>query len=117
MEERTILEEGGVTVTTARIVIGGVTYSARNVGAVAMRQNRPGVSHLLIALAGFGAMFAGYIALGIVVVGFALCLAWEVARRRTVSITTGGRESVALWTGQKAHAQRVHDAVVQVISA
>lgn len=34
MGEETILQEGGVTVTTARVIIGGTTYSLRNITSV-----------------------------------------------------------------------------------
>jgi hypothetical protein len=117
MDDRVILDEPGMKVTTAVVQVEGKTYATRNIGGVALRQHRPGVAQLLLALVGFGAMFADHLWFGLVLVAFALVYASMVARLRTVTISAGGVEGMALWTANKAQAQRLHDAVVEAIAA
>lgn len=94
MEERVILNEGGVFITATRAVFGSTTYSIRNLTAVrSSAKMEPAVAALFALVIGAVAVFSNpFFGVPILAIG-----AWSLWKRKTtysvVLATSGGEES------------------------
>lgn len=122
--ETAVLEENGVKVTTARLIAGGQTFALRNITSVravpAGSKVWPIVWLLLAAGALAGGIGGGQGADGAVLLAIVLgslgALQWWKNSAQRIVINTSGKDAVAYTTRNKAHAQRVLQALNDAIA-
>jgi hypothetical protein len=121
--EALILDEGNVKITTSRIVNGSETYALRNVTKVSMKENGAiiwaGFFGIVTAVALWKSIEAANVG-GVlwVAMGLALTLGlWRRAQVRKILISNAsGEDQVAYVTRDKAHAERVLQALNDAIA-
>jgi len=130
-EERVFLNEGGMTVSAARVILGGTTYSTANITSVSKRVNPAktgcavaliifGVICVLSAFAGFGesasAGLGGLVVAGLILAGGIL---WHRSLKPDfiVVFASASGESKALTSKDEALIDRVVAAVNEAIVA
>lgn len=119
-DERLLLQEAGLLVTTARIEIDGQTFAVRNVNSVKVDDDAPRPwGGLFAALVGVGALSSGGagIVVGALLLAGGAWLIWKNAATKRLVIATAGGEAVALQSTDGARIQRVHGAIAQAIAA
>lgn len=109
-QEQPLLTEKGVTVTTARLVVGSATYPIANLTLVRHEVRR---RILWAVVAGFFGLAsvpqgAGVTVLGLALLGLAVWLAWP---KHNIVITTAGTNVVAMQSFNRAFAERVVGAI------
>lgn len=123
MEERQLLTDGDVTVTTTRLVTGAQTYALRNITSVKFKAMKPhdaapivfgviAAALILVAIIS-SSWFAGAFAVG---AGLLAWGAWRVKPMGRVILVSSGEEKVALTTDHD-RARRVFDAVNQAMAS
>lgn len=122
MEETILFEDPRAKVTTARVMLNGVTYSMANVTSVRrVSEDRPALVAflgLLIVLVGFYLVFDSAAGLGlfIIVAGAALIFAFFRARpNHWVRIGTAGAEQNAVASQDPDWTNAVVEAVSQAM--
>jgi len=123
--ETTYYQEGGITVTNARAVLGAKTYAMANITSVSMGEkpaNRaPGIVVALIGLAiagcsaTAGSDATGGIVFGIIVLGVGIAIAAAVKTQYVVKIGSASGESNALVAKDKEYIQKIVNAVNEAI--
>lgn len=117
MDEVVYLNEKGVTITSTKMVILGKTFATRNVGSVLTKdKGRPKWPWLLV-LAGLPQFPAHNTEVGIGLVLIGLAVWWFNFPTRSLVLVAGGGEVQAITSKDIPFVQRVHDAVVNAISA
>lgn len=117
MDEQTFMQDGTVTVTSARIEINGQTFATRNVGSV--KVVAPGVGRLTVAVMIIGiALMANAATRGFGALVLLAAIAWAVqgSRRRDLVLYAGGGEVLALKTHNPQLAERIRAAIAQAIA-
>lgn len=123
--ETTYYQDGNITVTNARAVLGSKTYAMANITSVSMGEipaNRtPGIVIALIGLAilacsasGGSDGIAGIIG-GLVVAGFGAFLAYAVKTQYVVKIGSASGESNALTSNDREYIQKIVNAINEAI--
>jgi hypothetical protein len=121
--ERVFWNDGGVSITNARAVIGGTTYALANITSV-RRFDEARNANVLVAGMLFVALGVGCVAFidcktpGFIslLLGAAMCIAYALTpEKHWVRLGTAGAESNAIWYKDPAYAQRVVDALNQAI--
>ena len=122
--ETAVLQENGLQVTTGRFSVDGQTFALRNITSVKIEPVGSMTAPLffaILAVAAFGASLGntpqanGAIVFALI---FAL-IAWRRWRRNSalaIVIQTSGKEQVASTTHDKAHAERVLQALNDAIA-
>lgn len=117
--ENTLLDEDGVTITNARVVILGTTYVLANITSVrSIGEDRPaGLLRLWIALVAIGllAIYWSFVAFGAIflVLGAGLAAIYFLVTKPKfwVQIGTAGAETRAIFFFEEARTMRVVDAL------
>jgi len=120
MSEETLLDEGTIQVTTARLISSKQTYALANITSVRMDAGGSlgwAIGTLVFAtiiLIASKADPAG-------IVAFVVLAAWGGglllrALKRRIVINTSGKDQVAYTTGDRQHAERVLKALNEAIS-
>ena len=117
MEERVILNDGGVVITATRAVFGSTTYAIRNLTSVRSSAKKDPAVAALVALAiGALAVFANpFFGVPILAIG-----AWALWKRKTtysVVLATSGGETSALDSQDADEVQRVVAALNEAIAS
>jgi len=123
--EKIFFQQDGVTVTTARAVMGNTTYSLANVTSVGyFLEPRPAAvftSAMCLAVGGLGLAMAGVMALGLLLLALGLGLAGiyflHMKPKHWVSLGTSGAEKHAVWSHSLHWTQAVIAAVNEAIVA
>ena len=123
--ETTYYQDGGITVTNARAVLGAKTYAMANITSVSMGEipaNRaPGVVVALIGLAiagcsaSAGSDGTSGIVIGVIVLGIGIAIAAAVKIQYVVKIGSASGESNALVAKDKEYIQKIVNAVNEAI--
>ena len=130
MEEKTLLNEGGVQVTTTRFVANGQTFALRNITAVRATKRGGVIGGALFAFVGIVALIGpltsarsvtgdntGVIIFGICLLGIGAYWIWRNVTGRTIEVTIASGQQPAFTTQNAAFAQRVlaalNDAIAQ----
>ena len=123
--ETTYYQDGGITVTNARAVLGAKTYAMANITSVSMGEipaNRaPGVVVALIGLAiagcsaSAGSDATSGIVIGVIVLGIGIAIAAAVKIQYVVKIGSASGESNALVAKDKEYIQKIVNAVNEAI--
>jgi len=118
-------QDGSITVTNARAVLGSKTYAMANITSVSMGEipaNRtPGILVAVIGLAilacsaSAGSDGAGGIIGGLVVAGFGAFLAYAAKTQYVVKIGSASGESNALTSKDREHIQKIVNAINEAI--
>jgi hypothetical protein len=121
--ETTYFQEGRVTVTNARVIIGDHTYSLSNITSVSMKRiSASYMGPLIIFLIGLGFIVCGLAAdfnqggvlwffSSAVFIVFAIVLGYSQKDSYSVQIGSASGESNALISKDKDHIQEIVDAI------
>lgn len=116
MEEQIYLQEGGVLVTSSRLVLDGQTFALRNVGSVKVEGGgRPWLG-MLLGLFAVSAGSAGNAPLALLLAGAAGYMGWRKVQARHLVILAGGGETVGLRSTDGKRVERIRAAVEAAIS-
>lgn len=117
--ETTVFQEGGVTITNARAIFPNRTYAVAQISSVTAGKLKTsfgpavlGVILVIVGLALFQVNILG--ALACIVIGGAITY-FTVQPRYAVLLYTAGGEAQAWVSSDRAHIQRVVDAINQAI--
>jgi hypothetical protein len=119
--EETLLEAGGVTVSTARFIVPGQTYAMSGVTSVKSLIDKPSkkgpIILIIIGLLMLFAGSAGPVILGLVIAG--LGVAWLISQKPTyiVVLSSASGETKALTSKDGAFVATVIEAVNRAIVA
>lgn len=116
MEETTYLSEGQILVTSTRIDVAGQTFAVRNVGSVKVVGNGRPWGGLFMALVGL-AVLKAQVAVGICVLAAVAYYIYRQLNERRLVLVSGGGETMALRSYDKAFMERVRSAIAQAIAA
>ena len=117
MEEVEYLKGGSVLVTSTRIEISGQTFAVRNIGSVKVTQpGAPWIVGLIGVVFGLAAIGGQQWFLLLFAAGAAAWV-WQQMRTRRLVLVSGGGETVALTSTDKATVEKLRSAIAQAISA
>lgn len=131
--EENLHQDSRVTVTTARVIIDGVTYALRNITSVHAKDitkpKKPGCSIILMIIAAFGVLSAlsamgDSVGGGLVMllifggIGFAAFMWYQSMQDKhtySVHIVTSGGETDAMPSSDQAYIQKIVAAINEAI--
>jgi hypothetical protein len=117
MDEVEYLKGGSILITSTRIEIGGQTFAVRNVGSV--KVTKPGTPWIVGGLGvfvGLSAVLSQQWGMLLITAGAAAWV-WQQMRTRRLVLVSGGGETVALTSTDKATVEKLRAAIAQAISA
>jgi len=121
MAEQTFFNQNGISVTNARVVIGGQTYAMSGITSVRSIEERPSrKGPIILGIVGIIIMFVGELSaiiLGLILAGIAI--AWFIAKKPTyfVGLVTASGESRALSSKDADYISKIVNAINEAIIA
>lgn len=116
MDEITYLHTGSALVTSSRIELDGQTFAVRNVGSVkVVDAGRPWAGVLVLLIGAMAMTSNPFFGVPMLVMG--AYMIWQKFALKTLVLTTGGGETVALKSTDSSWVEALRAAIAQALSA